>query len=166
MSKLLLHIYTPRTTLNLLFILPCTLLKYLTIRRYIISLFFFHTCNVIFVIKLKKKRSKSSEDNSTEPEALVIFNLGQSLGSQPGQGQCIVINYLKVKWKSNMLILYRYIYIIISSVWKFIDRYITINNIQHTDTCTQCTQLLVHQGVTSYTDAVVLKLVEMRVCVV
>lgn len=107
MSKLLLHIYTPRTTLNLLFILPCTLLKYLTIRRYIISLFFFHTCNVIFVIKLKKKRSKSSEDNSTEPEALVIFNLGQSLGSQPGQGQCIVINYLKVKWKSNMLILYR-----------------------------------------------------------
>lgn len=37
----------------------------------------------------------------------MIFNLGQSLGSQPGQGQCIVINYLKVKWKSNMLILYR-----------------------------------------------------------
>lgn len=149
----------------MLFILPCTLLNdpKETLFRYK----FFSSMRVMFffVIKLKK-RSKSSEDNSTEPEAFVIFSLGQSFGSQPGQCQCIVINYLKVKWKSNMLILYRYIYIIISSVWKFIDRYITINNIQHTDTCTQCTQLLVHQGVTSYTVAVVLKLVEMRVCVV
>lgn len=62
---------------------------------------------MLFSLSNLKKRSKSSKDNSTEPEALVIFNLGQSLGSQPGLGKCIVINYLKVKWKSNMLILYR-----------------------------------------------------------